>query len=1755
MKKWIVFFIGVIYTSLVMGKSSNLVSITGIQESHEKNSVGICLQVSDYFSTSSDVSKAKPYIKLYPKQYFKLTFSYRRICIENLNPQTTYTIDINKNIPLGSKVLDKSYHLSQKTTNYLPSASFEESGYILPTYGNITIPITTKNVIALKVSLYRINQHNLMRAINDYGFIKSMYSYEFSKVASTDGYKLWEKTLPLHTKLNQGSMTAIPVGNFLEKKEAGVYILYVKMLDNKGEVIYDYKPKMQWFMISNIGLFTLKSDNGLTVFTKSLSSALVYNGVKLELIAKNNEILETLISKNGEATFKASLLKGKNGLTPKAIYAYGKKGDFTVLDLSRPAHDLSDRGVKGRDIASSSDVFLYSNRGIFKPSEKVTLHALVRDKLGFAKEKGVFSLKLFDARGVEAMTSMVKSDKLGHLTKTISLSASATTGKWHFELLEGDKKPIGSYSFLVEDFVPPKIRLKVLNKPTKVVRGEKNLLKVEASYLNGNMLPNASVEVNTILHHAKEPFKRYRGYTFGDIKEHFSNERLGKVTFETDKKGEVDIPFILVEKSYSTLPISAHIDISVNELGGRAVHKVMDLFYEDKSAYIGLKPLFDDNAIDRNAKAKFRLIYLKKGKCVRKKLSYRVIEENAHWHWRSSNNGDWEYYKTYSDSSVLVKGTQLTSSKGAVVLTLNRLDWGNYRIEFKDDEGIITTYRFTSGYDQGNSKASPDKLPLKLDKKSYRVGDILQVHITSKFSGVVEVLIGHHKIIQKKRIFIKRGEDKSVPFKVKKSWGNSAYVLATVFRGGSTKLGANRAIGVAHIEVIHSEQRLNLKLSHKKRTHSSSTLKVDIHCKEAKGVKTYVTLSLVDEGVLNLTNYQTPNPIKYFLGQQKLGLEIKDIYGNLIEEKGASAKFNVGAGDMLKVAITDGVVSNKSKVVSLFTKAVAFDENGDASVDLNIPDYQGSLRLVAIGWNKKATGVSKSDIVVKDPISIAYYMPKFIGVTDKANTLVTIDFDTRVKKGQYKIYFSTLGGVTIEGKKSFIYRHTKTALFKEHLIVKANSLKEGIVIVEVEKNGKIIAQKEWHIGIREEYPQSYLKKMGTFKPNTLLNLQTIINKKQWKNINSVTLSITPQPTLPINGIIAELLAYEGRCAEQTTSRAMPWLFKKERTALENGLIQRAIDRVLTYQKVNGGFGLWKSSHTQVWVSAFVLDFLSRAKELGFEVPLYAFNRGLDWLENSISRWHKQSWEREGDIYALYVLTRENRTLISELNFYAKSNLNSALSLGHLASAYHYIGAFRKSKSLFLKGLKKLEEYPHYFYSNYGGYLRDSTALLSLIKESNLKITWNYFMEEVIKEVKNKSYFSTQEMSSLIRLSYLLNSPKVKSFRLAIHGKIFKKLKYEEKKDLLADISSVRNKSLQTLWYSVTAKATPLVSRYQKIKDKGFSIEKEIYTLEGKKVNLHMVKPNSRLVVVLSGKVKNRNIKNPLISDWLGAGFEIENPHILGIDATSSLKWLGRQTETQNRAYRDDRFAVALNVDNNRSFKVAYIIRAVTKGEYTLPPALILDMYQPHYRAFSHFLDHKVSIEMRNSTLVTKGLTEKIYNSFFNKRIRNFKRFSIIELNILRNALLAYNGLDFERINPLLHQKFSAFSWYQPQMRRRNKVYKYLTSLQKRNFLALEREERKRGGGLLLNDFYLVAHKPLQIRDIRRYSKKELRILRNSLIARFGYDYKNQKSLDKIYHYMPWYNPSSIKASKILDEKMRPFLKANVLLMLKREKML
>ncbi len=1739
-----------------------------IEKIHARSSqegVELCVEMDEYLS-DSETREMKPYITLDPPTPFGVEVNYDEVCAVHLKPQTEYRMTVDRRIPLGEDRLDKTYTFTKHTGNIDPSIRAKGEGYILPARGEITLPFATTNVTHAAVYLYRINTRNLIHSINRYNLLRKMSDYQLRKVAREEGEQLWRKRLTIDAGPNTKKVTAVPVGSALTKHEPGVYLLELRRIDADGEE-HTYDEAMQWFMISDIGLASTMGSDGLRVHARHLSDATPYPHVRYELIATNNTVLGTANASDGQALFKAALLRGKRGLKPRAVYAYGKDGDFSVLDLSRAPFDLSDRGVSGREPLGAINALLFSNRGIFRPGETVPFRALVRDAEGRPLPHRTLAAKLYDARQERVATQRMTTDASGYLHGTFPIAERAATGGWRIGLYAGETHPFATLSFLVEDFVPPKIALEVTRAPDHLKKGVEAHITVQTRYLTGEALSQAPVEISTVLHAASTPFPDYPGYQFGDVREEVSSEIIEDVEGTTDTHGTAKIDFTPKTSTHSSLPLAIHVTLTAHEPGGRPVSRYLDLLYDDKDAYLGIKPRFAHQAVDLSQPPRFDLVALRQHAPVARTLRYRLIREETEWNWRSGEDGEgWEYYRTYHDQEAVTHGT-IAVETHPTPLTFDPLPWGAYRLEVEDDRGDLSTFRFTSGYEERVSHASPDRLPVAVDKQHYRPGETVRVSVTPKFSGPVTVSIANHRILTTQTAHARAGQKLELTFPIDPTWGGSAWVLATAYRAQSAQLGTDRAIGVAHVAITDPARRIDVKLDAPKRIASRHTLTLHLHARPSSNHLSstspiHVAVAAVDEGVLNLTQYHAPDPVAFFFGKRRLGVGIRDLYGDLIKPTGAHAQFDVGAGDDDTNPLEEHVVASHRRIVALWSDAVTCDANGTATVTFEVPDFQGALRLMAIAWSDAALGSDEGKVIVKDPISAELYLPRFLSVGDRAKARLQVRIDPTLPAGRYTVHLTTKRGLTLTPTDwTITHTHGNTGLYQHSVTLRAAAAPEGTIALTIQGEGNVTAQRNWSLGIRPPYPESYVHPTGLLAAGAPLAYDAIIDPTQWKGVRHLRLRLSGTPLLSTGMYRQQLIDYTGRCAEQTTSRAFPALDRprKHQTPRQQTLVRKAIARLVSLQRLNGGFGLWSSSDPDLWVSAYAMDFLTRAQEQGYPIPTRSITAGLHWLERTIDRWAESNRDQAKNAYALYVLARTGRTLITPMRALAKSTtLHSAEGWAHLAAAFAHIGESKEAKRLFVRAQQALGNTTTQSWLNYGGRLRDMAVLVTMLSESGRPADAIGLYADLARGVRDRRWLSTQEMSTLLRASEQVGITPT-ALTLQVNGQTLSpRTHWESRADRLADLPTVRNQGVHPIWYDLSFIGTPVPTFYHTSSNHGFAIEKHLYTLKGTPVSLNTLAQRSRLIVVLRGQIESPLIRHPLITDWVPAGFEIENPDLTHDDVTDSLTWLGDKTPTAHTAWRADRFEAALiPQEGNNTFVAAYAVRAVTQGTFTLPPVRIVDMYRPYYRAFGAVTAEKLTVrdpqtitptppstDLNTTAGTPAPLTEQAYLAAATHPLGSLDRYTITQLNYLRNSIFAQGGLDFSRTNPMLDRLFKPFTWYTHTTQKAGAVYARLTPLQRRNIQQLLTEEKRRGGGLSLADYYRVHTTPLTPALLAKYDKRSLRILRNSLIARYGYRFHDPE-LSRIFAAMPWYHPTDIRSSTVLDERMTPLERANV----------
>ncbi len=642
-----------------------------------------------------------------------------------------------------------------------------------------------------------------------------------------------------------------------------------------------------------------------------------------------------------------------------------------------------------------------------------------------------------------------------------------------------------------------------------------------------------------------------------------------------------------------------------------------------------------------------------------------------------------------------------------------------------------------------------------------------------------------------------------------------------------------------------------------------------------------------------------------------------------------------------------------------------------------MPDFNGAVRLMAVAWSMTKTGSAEREVIVRDVVALTATAPRFLTLGDEARLELDVH-NVEGGTGRYKLSV----GIDVDGVRSGMPARdidlAASGRKRERFSLKPATIGRHVYEVSVTGPGGLDVKRTLTLDVkppagdvRRVYTAALAARTGRMSLGRDV-LQDLIPSR-----TRINMSVGPTAGFDVPGLVTQLDRYPYGCAEQTVSRALPLLYLNT-VAARIGIageaeaksrIAKAIDRVFEMQDGQGAFGVWGPSTTDIWISSYVTDFLTRARELGHTVRPVAFNQALDRLLSYTS--YAQDFESGGEprAYALYVLARNGRAPVGELRYDVDTRLDkfgSPLSQAQLGAALAMIGDKPRAERAFAAAMKRLgEPDPGSPRSDYGSLLRDSAAVLTLVAEtSTVRSEMPRLTGVIAKAFAARSYTSTQEQAWMLLAAHALGQ-QGKAMRLTVNGAAHQGelMRAIDPQELTRGFSVANTGDepvdafVSVLGSSMTAE--PAVS-------KGITVERSFYTLDGTEVDLQSakggtstLKQNDRLVVVLKVSAEEEGGRILLV-DRLPAGLEVENPRIVDSGDVKGLAWLKTTLAPEHIEFRDDRVVAAFNyfgesggrrgrraaqADGASESTIAYIVRAVSPGSYVHPAATVEDMYR------------------------------------------------------------------------------------------------------------------------------------------------------------------------------------------------------------------
>lgn len=1578
----------------VPASGNTTIAVLDISERNNEGKNGIAVTFSREVDASVDI---QPYLSVTLADgspvagAWVLSENRKLAWFMNTEPNTGYQIKVSP----GLKAANQSRLLAAAsdtltTRRLLPSVNFASDGMVLPVGYVSGLPVVTVNIDAVDVDFFRIEDEHIsdfMARIRSYGR-SSWYVRNLKDL----GALVYSGRFDLNAPTNTRSKRDLDVQSIDQLQQSGLYLAVMRPAGEYNDL------ETTWFTITDIGLHLRQYRSQLDVHAASLTSGKPLADVSLEILDSENRVTATATTTpEGQASFTGDQQKGQ-------VLVARKGNQITLLDLRQPALDLAEFDLGARP-QLANELFIYGPRDLYRPGETVAVSALLRDRDGRLDQAPVLTAEIRNPLGSTVKSFKWQAQSLGYYAYQYTLPDNATVGRWTLVVNGILEKPV-VYPINVEEFLPERMKLTLADGQARTLvtsASETPRIAVLGEYLYGAPAEGNKFDALLQISHWRSPLVDLKGYQFGDLLDtQFSRQQdLDEVTLDPEGKTQLNIP----NRWHNVhSPLEVRVVGSLYETGGRAVTRAHPILVWPNTLQPGIRPQFGDRNPEPGSNAGFDIVLARvDGTLVAADgLEATLIKEDRQYFWEYNQHNGWHWDWSEKEFPVAVE-TLATSDSGAVSVVFP-VEWGRYRLEVVDTAtNVKTSVRFFAGYDwyydwknaDQQAAARPDKINLALDKPAYAAGETAQLKILPPAAGEVVVLVeGDMPLWSTKLSVGEAGAVVDIP--IDAAWDqHNLYVSALLVQpsGKALKQTPKRALGLIHLPLDREQRRLQVELNAPETVLPATDLvtKVQVTAAGAMPGEVMLTLAAVDVGVLSITDFATPDPFEHFFGQRRYTVDAWDMFADVIEVQQAEKARQRFGGDADLVRGGDRPKSDV-QIVSLFQGPVTLDADGKAEISLTLPDFNGRLRLMAVAFSDAAFGSADTEVTVSAPIIAEIAMPRFLAMGDQSQLALDLRNNTDVPV-DLTVDLSATAPLKLSGDSpSFSLTPNQRVTLRVPVIADGYS-GSGTITARIRSQQVEDFSRSWQLGVRPAYPAISQKiervlAAGETFAITAEDLPAVILETLQSSV-----SVTPVVNLQIREQIKNLLSYPYGCLEQTASRAWPLTYASQEQQRAFGMtpmddqerfrrIQEAVDRILSFQRSNGSFGLWgPDSDEEHWLTVYATDFLLRAQEQGMDVPKKQLDRALERLGRYLSgsgTFVHQRWSREPDHYAFatrayagYVLGRLQRAPLGVLrNIYRRdfSKAESGYAQLHLALALLAMGDKGNGEEAARKALYNFGgEYK--YLGDYGSKVRDiGMAIALLAAEDAYRERVLNLSLELRDAMADRRWFSTQERFALFMAGMSLEQNAGSSWqgKWQLGSADSHDLKQSAGWQRGFDGDQLQQGLVFTSRHDGPLYASAVITGYGVEAPtpvaEGIDIERHWYTLAGEPAKLDNVKSGERYLVHirLSG---GKRVADALVVNLLPSGFELENENLnTALDFESltldgkSLKSLRQQTDVKHREYLDDRFVAAINHVGYNSSHVFFVVRAVTPGVYQVPPPLVEDMYRPEIHALGETLE-------------------------------------------------------------------------------------------------------------------------------------------------------------------------------------------------------
>jgi len=1523
-----------------------------------------------YINFSEDVNSSdmKGYINISPQPahyYIKDSYSCCSIFVYgSFEAGKEYTVELLKGLPsVSGEKLSADVRSTVTTPDYDPSFSLKVPGMYMSLFGSKTVPVETMNIDLLEVKVHKVYDNNIVYLLN------TMRRHSISDDLGLDVVETQINTL---AKLNEKNKTLIDLDEILKGKSQGLFYLTINEPD-----AYYWNRESKLILMSDIGIVAKKSDSGLLVWINSLSKAQGIEGAKVKVFTKKNQqIIEGLTDQEGLIHFRDVDLSGDN--EPFVITA-ATKDDLSFIEVDKCVLSETDFDIGGRSYLSGNyEGFMYSDRGVYRPGETLHLSAIIRGSGVEIPESFPLFLviKRPDAKIFKKIPALL--DKEGQLTLDIGIPDYALTGVYTAQLmLAGSDDVMGSYKFNVEEFMPDRMKVNIEVSDKRFKLDEVIPIEVKANHLFGAPAKDRVAAVTCRLRPVDFNLKEYKSYSFSDEAKSFSTRTLELGEKTTNKAGEADFKLSISDKLFPPSSLEVSISGVVNEVGGRAVTSIVERSIDPYPYYIGLRQTVEGYA-QINEDIYFDYVTVSpEGNLIKapelEMSVYRVIWDNIV---KKDDRGKYRYVSQRREELILKE--DVNPDESANKIKFRSETWGSYLIRLTakgNNMHSVSREFYCSGYGYSPwAMERPDKIELLLDKKHYFKGDEAQLTLNSPFLGKALITISKGDIISSQVIDL-TSNTQTITLPIENSYAPNAYCTVEVIRSinPNEEWGTYRAYGIIPLLIDNSDHKLKVAITAPESIESqkSVTLNLKVTDQNSNGIPSSLTLLIVDEGILSLTNFKTPDPYNFFYGKRANSVTTSDIYSLLIPDYG---KKDLGsdsspAGDMDSGAYKkyyNPVSAQRVKSVIIYKKGIKTDAQGQATFSFIAPDFSGSLRVMAVASGISDFGSNQNEIKVIKPLLIRASLPRFLATEDEFIIPVTV-FNSTGQNGSISISLESNEAFEFLTDKAVSINIDKDQEGQVYFKLKSPQIPQKAVIKIIASMDKWADEVKTELAVRPTNASTSRNGSGmiTAPSETKITLPGGL----LKGTEESSFTLMSLPMVEFAGGFKYLVTYPYGCIEQTTSAIYPLLYLKELAPLFDiktisletidRYIDAGIEKALAMQTYSGGFAMWQGLQRPYnWGSIYATDFLVEADKAGYAVPKLEKAVALDYLEKILLS-NDENIDLNLKAYSCYVLAKSGRIKSSWMRrLQEKQDTLYPSSRFYLAASLAILGDAKAVSDILGQGMPEPDSRRETGGSLYSAVKENAIALSIYLDLDCDNAMVPVLVKRLNDSLNNGRWLSTQDnaraLMALGKYTQYANK-QVSDYSGTIYNG----------QNLLAEFESeagakIKNVSLSDedlnikligqgkAYYYWTIEGVPIKDE-AKEEDKGLTVRRTYFNRKGKKLNLSNIKQGQIIVVDLSIKA-DMPYQNLVIQDLLPAGFEIENPRI---STREKLDWIKKDIfEPDHYDIRDDRLLIFTDIPDTEVVHYRYIVRAVTKGKFTLPAVSASCMYDPSIKSLS-----------------------------------------------------------------------------------------------------------------------------------------------------------------------------------------------------------